>query len=219
MTNNRVTFTAEPRTLLGKKTKTLRKQGFIPANVSGDLDQPLSVVISTLAFERLYAEVGDTGLIYLNVAGTDHPVLIDDVQIDSLDEKPLHVVFKQVNLREKIEAEVPVELVGESTIPNTVVVLVHDEITVEALPADLPDKFEIDVTTLTEVGQQVTFAQLSYDKSKVTLMIEADQVDEPVVILQEHVEQVEETPAEGEEAPTEAAIIGEDKAEEAPATE
>ena len=111
----KITFQTEPRTLAGKKVGVLRRQGLIPANISGNLDKTIPVTVESRKFDKLYEEVGDTGLFYLTVNGekADRPVLVDDVQLDPISSKVLHVVFRQVDLTEKISAEVPVELVGE----------------------------------------------------------------------------------------------------------
>lgn len=215
----KISFSAIPRTLIGKKSHQLRAQNLIPANISGDLEKSLPISLDKAAFNKLYAKVGDTGLIYLKIEGEKaaRPVLINEVQVDPILANVLHVAFRQVDLTEKVSAEVPVELVGELQVKDALVVTVHDAIEVSALPADLPEKFEIDISLFTEFGQSVTFAQLSYDKSKVELEIEEEELDTPVVLVQELKEQVEEepvvaaegaegaTPAEGEAAPAEGA--------------
>lgn len=198
----KITFSAQPRTILGKKSKHFRDQKQIPANISGDLKASIPVAVDTVDFQHLYHRVGDTGLFYLKVEGEtiERPVLVDDVQNDPLSGQLLHVVFRQVNLSEKVEAEVPVEIVGEFAVREALVVTVHPEITVEALPQDLPEKFVIDVSKFTEVGQVITFNQLEYDKSKVHLQVEEDQLDTPVIMVQaikEEVEEVVVAPAEG----------------------
>jgi large subunit ribosomal protein L25 len=78
--------------------------------------------------------------------------------------------------------------------------MLHDVVEVEALPQDLPEKFEIDATQLTEVGQMVSYKDLQFDRSKVTLMIDEEQMDEPVVMVQEVKEEVEPEAAEGDAA-------------------
>ncbi len=209
----KITFSARPRIILGKKSNQLRAQSLIPANISGDLDKPIAVAVEKSAFVKLYDKVGDTGLVYLTVEGEKaaRPVLINEVQVDPILNNVLHVVFRQVDLTEKVEAEVPVELVGELQVKDALVVTVHDAIEVSALPQDLPEKFEIDISLFTEIGQQVTFAQLSYDKSKVELMIEEEEMETPVVLVQEVKEEVIEEPeapvegAEGAAAPAEGA--------------
>lgn len=212
--SEKISFSAQARTLLGKKSHQLRLQNLIPANVSGDLKASLPISVEKIAFTKLYEKVGDTGLVYLQIATekTPRPVLVNEVQVDPITAEILHVVFRQVDLTEKVSAEVPVELIGELTVKNAIVVRVQDEIKVSALPQDLPEKFEIDISQFTEFGQSITFEQLSYDKSKVELEVEADQLDTPVVLVQEIKEEVVEevvAPAvEGEAAaaatPTEA---------------
>ncbi len=220
----KIMFNVQPRTVAGKKVSQLRRQGLVPANINGNIDKTIPVSVDQRRFEQLYDEVGDTGLFYLTVNGdkTERPVLVDDVQLDPVSEKPLHVVFRQVDLTEKISAEVPVELVGEVEIKDALVVVVHDVVEVEALPQDLPEKFEIDVTKFTQVGEMVAYKDLQFDRSKVSLTVEDEQLEEPVVMVQEIKEEVEpepvvetaegaegaaaETPAEGEtpaEAPAE----------------
>jgi large subunit ribosomal protein L25 len=198
----KISFVAQPRTLLGKKSNQLRSQKLIPANINGDVEQPIPVAVDKMAFVKLYDKVGDTGLVYVHVEGEskERPVLVSDLQRDPLSNEIVHVVLRQVNLSEKVEAEVPVETIGELQVKNALVVKVHDAIKVEALPQDLPEKFEIDIAQFTEFGQMVTFEQLSYDKSKVELKIEAEQMDTPVVLVQEIKEQVEEEPAATPEA-------------------
>lgn len=159
-------------------------------------------------FSKLYQEVGDTGLVYLTVEGekTARPVLVEDIQFHSLRDQVLHVVFKQVDLKEKITAEVPVKLVGECKIPNTVVITVHDAIEIEALPTDLPESFEIDISGLTEIGQMITFKDIVIDRSKITFQVSEEELDTPVVMLQEVKEEpVEEAPAEPAEGEAPAA--------------
>lgn len=223
----KITFSAKPRTIMGKKSHTLRGQSLVPANITGDLDKPIPVSIEKQAFVKLYEKVGDTGLVYVQVEGDKaaHPVLINEVQMDPILSDVLHVVFRQVNLKEKVEAEVPVELVGELQVKDALVVTVHDAIEVSALPTDLPEKFEIDISQFTEIGQQVTFAQLSYDKSKVELKIEEEEMETPVVLVQEIKEEViEEEPtvaegAEGGEVPSEGATAPAGAEGAAPSTE
>ena len=211
--SKKITFTAQKRDTFGKKTKNLRSQGIIPANVHGDIDKPISIAFPKNSFNTLYQEVGDTGLFYLTIEGDgkDLPVLVDGATFHPVSDELLHVVLKKVNLKEKITAQVPVELVGENTISGAVVVAVMDSVEVEALPTDLPEKFEIDISKLTEIGQSVTYQDLDYDKNLVSLMIAQEEFNNPLVLLQEQKEEVEEEPTpetevigdQGTEKPTE----------------
>jgi len=222
MTQQKINFKVASRSLLGKKVKQLRTQGLTPGNVMGNSVASTPVSVPTTKFVKLYDQVGDSGLFYLEVEGEDsaRPVLIDEVEVNPLTNQPQHVVFKQVNLSEKISAEIPVELVGEFKVSGAVVITVHDAIEVEALPTDLPEKFEIDISNLTEIDQAVTFNDLAYDRDKVTLMINEEEFDTPVVLVQEVKEEPAETaePAEGTEGETTPEATEATKAEE-PAAE
>jgi large subunit ribosomal protein L25 len=193
--NKKTVFHVGARLEIGSiAVKTLPKHK-VAGNIYGVEKQSTPVVLDRSGFTKLYEAEGDTGLVYLEIDEnkTHVPVLIDDVQVDSVTGVLQHVVFRRVNLKEKLSATVPIELIGENTIPETTVVQVLSELDVEALPTDFPDSFEVDISLLKEVGDSITIADLQYDKSKVTIEFSGD-TDEtaPVVLLQEVKEEVEE---------------------------
>ncbi|MFZ1721230.1 MAG: 50S ribosomal protein L25 [Microgenomates group bacterium] len=173
----------------------LRTQGMIPGNIFGLKKPSISVQFDLKEFNKMYEDAGDSSLVYVDVEGTkdSYPVLIDEVQYHPVTENPLHVTFRRVDLAQKITAEVAIEFEGEIDIPQATLVMVRDSIEVEALPADLPESFNIDVSVLTEIGQSITVADLKYDATKITLMLGEDQNPEetPIVIVQEVKEEVE----------------------------
>ena len=157
------TLTAEVRTLVGRKVKNLRKTGKLPASLYGKHIKSESLVVSEELFTDVYDKAGETGLIELHVGSEVKPVLVHTVQIDPVSSALLHVEFYQVNLKEKVKAKVPVEQVGESpAIAEKLGVLLTllDEIEVEALPADLPEKIEVDISSLTAVDQEIRVSNL-----------------------------------------------------------
>jgi large subunit ribosomal protein L25 len=79
----------------------------------------------------------------------------------------------------------------ENDVPNTTVVVVVDSVEVESLPTNIPESIEVDVSLLTEAGQVVMFSQLSLPEG-VVLAMEEERLSEPVVILQEFKEEIEE---------------------------
>jgi large subunit ribosomal protein L25 len=210
----KTTFTAETRTLLGKKSKNLRQDGNIPANIMGRNVDSQAITIHRNQFIKLYQEVGDTGLVYLTVDGekTERPLLVSQVDLNPVSGDVEHVVFKQVDLKEKITAEIPVEIVGEFDVAGAVLLTVHDAIEVEALPTDLPESFEVNVESLTEIGQAITFKDLKYDASKVELKVSEEELESPIVVVQE----LKEEEPEEEATETEA---GAETPEAAPAAE
>ncbi len=186
-----------------KSARKLRSQGKAIGNIYGLSLDSMSVFMDKHGVKKLYEEMGDTSLVYLQVGDQKKqiPVLIDDYETDPVLQSPIHISFKRVNLSDPIQADVSVSLSGEAKLSNAVISLIKDSVTVEALPADLPDNFDIDISDLSEVGQTITLADLTIS-SDVKLILGEDETPEEVVLVsvQEIKEEVEE---EQEEIETE----------------
>lgn len=196
MGNNKILFHAKTRDA-HIKPKQLRRDGNLPANIFGLSKPSQAIYFPANAFRKLYDEVGDTGLLYVKIDDQkEQPVLVDDVAYESVGTRINHVSFKRVNLAVAVTADIPIVLVGENNIPETIVTQVKQDVEVEALPQNLPESFEIDISTLTEVGQTITLADLTFDSSKITLVLKEDvsPETETLVVLQQVAEEVEETP-------------------------
>lgn len=171
----KITLKAKVRKEVGRKVKLLRKEGILPANIYGKKIKSESIQIDLKEFLDVYKKVGDTKLFYIN----ERPVLVANIQKNPVSDALLHVDFHQVDLKEKVEAKVPVELTGESPAEKQsigTVVQYLNEIEVEALPTDLPDKFEIDISKLTEVDQSIHVKDLPYDKSKIEVKTDLEEI-------------------------------------------
>lgn len=151
------------RTLIGKKVRQLRTKNLLPATVYGKSTKAITISVSVSDFQKVYSEAGETGLIELTIDKHIHPVLVNTVQLHPVTQAVLHVEFHEVDLKEKVHAEVPVVCVG---IPQAikdklgVLLTLIDHIEVEALPAHLPEKIEIDISHLAQVDEQVTVQNL-----------------------------------------------------------
>ena len=169
---DRIPLKAVEREILGKKVARLRRDGLIPAHVFGNKIETEHVSVNTLEFKKVYSEAGETGLVDLKIGGRNlpagrqevRPVLIREVQLDPLTDAPLHVDFYQVNLSEKVTVAVPVSLIGdEPEIVHTgeaVVIQPLMEVEVEALPDNLPEKIEVDITTLRAIDDAILVSSL-----------------------------------------------------------
>jgi len=213
---------AEVRKVEGRKVKNLRKQGILPANVSGKKIKSSSVQVDLKEFKKVFSEVGETGLVELKIGSETKPVLIHNLQVNPVSDEPVHADFLQVDLKEKVEAEVPVEMIGESPAEKqgigTVVQYVN-EVKVEALPADLPEKFEIDTSELAEVDQAVHIKDIKVDRTKVDIKDDPEEIVVKVEPPQKEEVVAPPAPAEGE-VPAEggvAPVEGETPAEGQPA--
>jgi len=197
----------------------------LPANIYGKDTKSLSVKLSAKDFHKAYSQVGETGIINLQVdkETKTRPVLIHDPNIHPVTDEILHVDFRQVDLTKKVTVNIPVELVKEAPAVSKGGVLLQliNEIEVEALPADLPDKFTIDVSKLEEIGQGISLKKIKVD-SKVRIL--SDNLDELIVKIEEPAKEEEKpeevAPVEGEEAEAPAeGEEGEVKEGKAPADE
>jgi large subunit ribosomal protein L25 len=198
-----------------RKAKKLRREGILPANVYIPKKESIALEINPIAFAKLYDAAGETGLVYLNIEGEEKaiPALIDQVDMDYLGLNFEHVVFRGVNLKEKIAANVPVETIGEFDIPEAVLITIQDEVEVEALPTDLPEKFVFDVSKLKKVGDAYTLADLVYDKEKVEIILQEDEDPHERVLVSVQAQEEEEIEEVPEEL-TEPELVGEEEKEE-----
>lgn len=215
MTKEKHQLKAQVRTLLGRKVKQLRKEGLLPATVYGKGFDSMSVQINLIEAEKIFNEIGESGLVELIVDEKEKlPILFRNPQYHPLDEKLIHIDCYKVNLKEKISAMVPIEFIGESQAvkDGNTLVTVTDEVEVEALPADLPESIEVDLTVLENLESTVTVADLKIDKSKVEILTDAEQliakVEEPRAEEEEPAvevspEDVEATAQKGDQADSE----------------
>lgn len=174
----KVTLKVEPRKVLGKKVKKLRKEGILPGNIYGKDVKSEAVQLPEKEFLNTFKEVGETGLVELQLDGKVRPVLIHNVQYETLTNAPLHADFYQVNLKEKVKTMVPLTFVGEpAAVTNKVGILLEQlsEIEVEALPTDLPEHVEVNVEKLANVDEQITVGDIKAP-SGVTVLSDASQV-------------------------------------------
>lgn len=194
---------AEKRKVVGRKVKSLRKEDLLPANIYGKKVKSLAVQLNLKLFLDAYGETGETGIVKLKIKDekTPRPVLIHNVQLDPVTDQPLHVDFYQVDLKEKVTTEVPIELVGESpAVKGKIGILIQPltEVEVEALPAELPDKLELDVSSLEKVDDVVSVADLKVPKGVKVLVLEKEVLAkiEPLAEEEEIAPSPEEVPVE-----------------------
>ncbi|MGI5828509.1 MAG: 50S ribosomal protein L25, partial [Patescibacteria group bacterium] len=101
-----ITLNAQKRTVTGRKVKQLRAQGIIPGNVYGAGVASQAISFSEQVFKDVFKDAGETHVVDLLIKGekNSRPTLIYQVQTDPITRRLLHVDFRQVNLKEKINA-------------------------------------------------------------------------------------------------------------------
>ena len=203
---------AEPRTVHGKKVKRLRREGLVPGVVYGPvIDNTISVSVEGLAFEKFYMQHGHSTIFNLKWDGGEETVLIREVQVDPVRRNPLHVDFFAPNLRVKLRASVPVVLVHANPDMAGLLNTILTEVEVEALPMDLPNQIDADISGLSAVGDHVRVGELTMPAG-VELITDAEETIATVVaetVAEEP--EVEGEAVEGEEAEGEEAAEGGDE--------
>lgn len=225
-----VRLAAQPRTVLGKKVRSLRRQGIVPANIYGAHRDSMPIQLDGHELKRAIETHGATTLFNLDIPGAAaETVLIARVQHEPASGAMQHVDFIHVVLGQPIHARVPVHFIGEApAVTQLDGVLVHptEVVEVEALPSKLPEAFEVDVTRLTEFGQNVSVGDLSVP-SGITVLTDASET--LVTVTAPKVQPVVEpapteaagtTAAEGEATPAgQASAAGAGASEAAPPEE
>lgn len=197
----KLTLKAQKREVVGRKVKRERSVGNLPGSLFGKDINSENVFVKLDDFVKTYAEAGETQVLYLTIGDKEVPVLISDIQKHPVTGEYLNIAFKNINLKEKVTANVPLEVVGEAPAVKAglgTLITVLDEVEVEALPTDIPEKFEVDVTKLVDLESVITVADLSYDSKKIEIKTDKLEVVAKVAELQKAEEPVVVAPVEGE---------------------
>jgi large subunit ribosomal protein L25 len=203
--------------------RRLRRQGIIPGVLYGRGKSPHAICIPERELRRvLTGESGLHAILDVVVEGqkTAHPSILKDYQQNVLTGRLAHVDLQEVRLDQAIQAQVVIELVGESegVKEGGVLSQVVREITVEALPLEVPERIELDVSAMA-MGDTLRLADLPV-REGVTYLDDPEivlaTVTMPTQIVEPEPEEEEELEEgelpEGEEAPEgaeEAAAEGE----------
>lgn len=212
------TLDAESRSLTGKKVRQLRVQGLVPAVIYGARFEPVILQIPYRPLEIALREVGGTRLIDINYGGSTQSVITREVQRDVLRGTITHVDFLAVDASTRITAEIGIHLVGESPAVQTRTgELIHQTqtLSIEAVPADLIDAVEVDISSLKEVGDAIHLRDIQINPN-ITVLSDPDELIVRINALREVVEEVEEGEEEAieETGASEPELIARRKAEE-----
>ena len=170
MTSGSLPFQADPRSVLGRRVRAMRKQGLTPAHVYGRALNPTNLQADSGQLTRLVSQAGTNTPIALSVTGSRESffTFIREVQRHPVTEAILHVDFLQVSMTEKMQTAVPITLVGESDAVRVLGGMLFqalEAVQVECLPLDLPQSVEIDISGLDNFEKTVTVASVSLGSS------------------------------------------------------
>lgn len=211
-----ITIKGSERESVGKKsTKALRNAGKVPCVIYGG-EQPVHFYADEIAFKNLvYTPNAYTAVIDLGDKGSFKAVM-QDIQFHPVTDAILHIDFYQLFDDKPVTMRIPVRLEGNSPgVRNGGRLLFRRrKLTIKALPANLPDFFNVDISKL-RIGGNITVAQLMSEQY--TILHPESNVVVQVKASRTSVDDSEEDEEEGEEG-SEAAAEG-SEAPEAPAAE
>ena len=189
-----------PRSLRNK----LRHEGKVPAIVNGYKVESTPIAVNAAELEKILRENGLNTVITISLEGKKVNTLIKEYQSDTFTRNLTHVEFLSVDMNEETEVEAEVTLIGESAGVKAGGVLAQNlyTVVVSATPDKLPERVEIDVTSL-EIGDSLTVADLPKN-DEYTIVTDPE---EQIVAVTEPQEITEDEEA-GEAA--EPAVIGEE---------
>lgn len=145
------TLTLEPRSISGKKVKTLRREGLVPASICGKGVATETFQLDAKTFGLVYRQVGRTGLIDLRLPSGSRSAFVRQVQIHPVSRQFLHVDFRIVDLTVEMTADVPVVAVGTNELVERgdgVLTISLPTLHIKALPGDIPQNIEVDISKL-----------------------------------------------------------------------
>ena len=206
-----ITINGLKRESVGKvATKALRNAGKVPCVVYGG-DTPIHFSADEIAFKDLvYTPDVHTVVIALE-DGTKVECILQDIQFHPVNDKIIHIDFYQIFDDKEVTMEIPVRIVGNSKgVRNGGVLrIVNRKLRVKALPKNLPDFTEADITEM-RIGNKMYITEIEQDKFKImhgeNTVICQVRTSRTVIADEEEEEGEEgEDGAEGEEATSEAA--------------
>jgi large subunit ribosomal protein L25 len=201
----------------GHKLSEIRKNGKIPAVFYGRKETSTPISLKEVDFLKAWKEAGESTVVVLKGVGGEHEALIHDIDKDPVTGRVRHADFYILEKGKKVKVGVPIEFIGISPavqdMAGTLVKVLH-ELEIEALPKDLPHKFEVDISSLINFESRIlakniklpSGVELAVDKDEVVALVteakeEIVEETEPVDLSAIEVEEKGKKKEEGEEEP------------------
>jgi large subunit ribosomal protein L25 len=218
MAGERTKLTVTKREQLGsRETRRLRKQGIVPGVLYGR-SEPIAIAIEARELRR--ALTGKAGLhsildVEIDGTGSSHASILKDYQLDKVRGGVTHVDLQEVRLDRPIHASVAVQLIGGEDAPGVreggVLSQPLRELNVEALPLEVPEHLELDVSHMA-MGDTLRLADIKVPEgvtllddletvaATVTAPSREEEAEEAEVVLGEDGEPIEAEAGEGDES-------------------
>jgi large subunit ribosomal protein L25 len=203
---------AQPRTIIGKQVKQLRRSGVVPIVLYGGHITSSPFQAEERQLRTVLSRAGHNRLIYLNLGdSTPRIVLAREVQREPITGRLLHVDLQEVSLTEKMTLDVPIALRGTSpAVTRGEGLMIHglEGVSIRVLPTDLIPEIVVDVTVLKNVNDALYVSDLKVDQM-IEILTDPEELIAKIIPVKEETI-VEEVPA----VAAEVEVIGKGKKEE-----
>lgn len=210
VTTERLNITLSERQIVGKKVRALRREGFVPVHYYGRGVESLLLQAAGTTLRKVVNEAGANIPVEVVVEGSEKRDIcfVREVQWHPVNGSLLHVDFMHVDLTERVTAEVPVVLEGQSEAVRElggVLIQPFQTLPVEALPLDMPKDVVVDITSLQMFGDAVRVGDIALnrdftilrDDDDLLVTVQEPRIEEEETVVDEELEG--EELAEGEE--------------------
>jgi large subunit ribosomal protein L25 len=171
---------ATKRTVTGKQVKALRRAGELPAVIYGRHVEPIVISLDAHSTELVFAKLTSSTLVTIDVEGQEYAALVREKQRNFIKGNLTHIDFLALDLTEMIRTKVRLTFTGvSSAVKDFSAVLVHrmEAFEVECLPADLPERITVDISSLKEIGNSIRVRDIPLpDAEHVTVLDDADDI-------------------------------------------
>lgn len=159
-----IKIVADQRTVIGKKVKQLRRNGIVPAVIYG-VNDPISIQIEEVILRRALRTAGTTNVIYVELAGGTHTVLVREIQRHLTRGDLVHIDFLEVDMNVTVSAMADLILINQeksNPVKDGLGILVQDlrSVEIEAKPDTLVESIIVDAVMIKKSNDVIHVSDL-----------------------------------------------------------
>jgi large subunit ribosomal protein L25 len=158
--------------------KALRRAGELPAVIYGRHVEPIVISLDAHSTELVFAKLTSSTLVTIDVEGQEYAALVREKQRNFIKGNLTHVDFLALDLTEMIRTKVRLTFTGvSSAVKDFSAVLVHrmEALEVECLPINLPERINVDISSLKEIGNNIRVSEIPLPEN-VTMLDDGDDI-------------------------------------------
>jgi large subunit ribosomal protein L25 len=197
----KIVLTATHRDVIGKKVKNLRREGKLPAVLFGYGINSTPIVLDLKETTKILSTVGSSTLVTIDLEGKEFNALVRERQRDIIYRTLTHLDFQAISMTETVRTQVPVNI-GEQDVAaviefDAIINTGIDMLEIECLPQDLPERIDVDLSNLYEIGDSILVKDLNLpegiqvltDPETLVVVVSAPIAEEEI---EEEIEEVED---------------------------